>query len=1066
MNRIVGNAPTQALKVSLDNSNGLFDYKTVNDAVFEVQPTPKSNKYFFKAYEMPETWDSILELTLYDCMYIFDASYNTKIEYPATIEAQLMEMQSITGIEIDYSSVDQTILNRETNQYDSTLTMRSYLRWIGEISGCNVMAGHDQYSRAVFIPFQSTIFAEYKDLLDYKKGNPYIISKVTFNDGIRIFDKGTEDANTYFLSSDNIYITDQEHINIVSQKLIGLSVNSAQNVNADYCDNLTLGNVIKCLDEFSFVVLNFEEKYAGGDEPDYILSGEFASENQETVGVRVSNSAKIRRLQVITNEQDLSLSILAKQQDELGSQQAEFKVSLDGIQETIKRTEENVDKVFKNFTVYLETNRLVNQVYDSNAQTYIPDFFANNLVITAHAYDLEGNELNDARYEWKRKTENALEPLVAGEHVNNNILTISHNFEETVTFVCTATLDLISKKEELTVISTKTGKDGQDGQVGPQGPQGVQGPKGTDGKQYYTWLKYADTPTTGMSDNPTGKAYIGLAYNKETSTESNNYSDYTWSLIKGEKGDQGVAGGKGADGKTFYTWIKYATSSSGANMSDDPTGKTYIGLAYNKTTPTESTNAADYTWSLIKGDKGDAGKGIKSITNYYLATASSSGITASTSGWTTSVQSVSSSKKYLWNYEVITYTDNSTTASTPCIIGAYGDTGSTGSTGVGISAITEYYQVSTSNTSAPTSWVTTPPGMTETNKYLWNYEMIKYTNNTTKETAKRVIGVYGNKGNTGSTGPQGPAGKGIMSTAITYQAGTSGTIAPTGTWATSIPSVAQGQYLWSKTVIAYTDNTTSTTYSVAYIPKNGSNGATGTGVNTIEQQYYLSTSKTAQSGGSWVTAMPTWSTGLYLWTRYAITYKNPTSTAYTSPICDSSWEAVNDLEVDMNEKFDEAAADLATQLSSAKAEFSSEIIKTADTIKQEVSASYYSKKDGELLAQKTTKLEQDSESWTFNFETLTEQFKNLDNEQKENYERILKYIKFEDGGILLGNSQDGLTLTIENDRIVFKQSQKELAYFTNSRLFVIDGEFTNSLRIGNFVFVPRSNGSLDFKKVG
>lgn len=145
------------------------------------------------------------------------------------------------------------------------------------------------------------------------------------------------------------------------------------------------------------------------------------------------------------------------------------------------------------------------------------------------------------------------------------------------------------------------------GDTGAQGPQGIQGPKGEDGKTYYTWLKYADSPTTGMSDDPTGKSYIGLAYNKTTATESSNYSDYAWSLIKGAKGDQGVAGGKGADGKTFYTWIKYATSSTGANMSDSPTGKSYIGLAYNKTTATESTNAADYMWSLIKGDKGDPG---------------------------------------------------------------------------------------------------------------------------------------------------------------------------------------------------------------------------------------------------------------------------------------------------------------------------------------------------------------------------------------------------------------------------------------------------------------------------
>lgn len=148
------------------------------------------------------------------------------------------------------------------------------------------------------------------------------------------------------------------------------------------------------------------------------------------------------------------------------------------------------------------------------------------------------------------------------------------------------------------------GESGQDGKDGEQGPQGVPGPKGDNGQTYYTWLKYAETPTSGMSDSPTGKSYIGLAYNKASATESTNYADYTWSLIKGSDGAQGP---KGDNGQTLYTWIKYATSATGAGMSDSPTGKTYIGLAYNKTTATESTNAADYTWSLIKGDKGDPG---------------------------------------------------------------------------------------------------------------------------------------------------------------------------------------------------------------------------------------------------------------------------------------------------------------------------------------------------------------------------------------------------------------------------------------------------------------------------
>lgn len=131
------------------------------------------------------------------------------------------------------------------------------------------------------------------------------------------------------------------------------------------------------------------------------------------------------------------------------------------------------------------------------------------------------------------------------------------------------------------------------GEKGDPGPQGIQGPKGADGQTLYTWIKYADTPTSGMSNFPDGKKYMGIAYNKTTPTESNNYADYTWALIEGP---QGV---KGADGTTTYTWVKYADNENGGGMSDSPEGKRYLGIAYNKTTATESTNPADYSWSPL-----------------------------------------------------------------------------------------------------------------------------------------------------------------------------------------------------------------------------------------------------------------------------------------------------------------------------------------------------------------------------------------------------------------------------------------------------------------------------------
>lgn len=137
------------------------------------------------------------------------------------------------------------------------------------------------------------------------------------------------------------------------------------------------------------------------------------------------------------------------------------------------------------------------------------------------------------------------------------------------------------------------------------------------------------------------------------------------------------------------------------------------------------------------------GNGIQSIVNHYLATSASSGVTTSTSGWTTTIQTVTSTNKYLWNYETVTYTDGSTNDTSPVIIGTYG------STGKGIASIVEHYQVSTSNSTPPTTWETTVPSMTSTNKYLWNYETINYTEGDPKDTEKRVIGVYGNKGDDG-----------------------------------------------------------------------------------------------------------------------------------------------------------------------------------------------------------------------------------------------------------------------------------------------------------------------------
>lgn len=309
-----------------------------------------------------------------------------------------------------------------------------------------------------------------------------------------------------------------------------------------------------------------------------------------------------------------------------------------------------------------------------------------------------------------------------------------------------------------------------EGSQGPQGKQGISGTNGADGKTSYLHIKYSNDggkTFTGNSGEDIG-AYIGTCvdYAKDDPT---SVGTYKWAKIKGEAGAKGDKGDTGKGVK--LTSVAYQVSTSGTTV---PTG-TWSGSVpsasagqylWTRTiiTYTDDTTSTIYSVGRMgtNGANGTNGKSIGSVVNYYLATASSSGVTTATSGWTTAVQSVSAAKKYLWNYEVVKYTDGTVASTTaPCIIGSYGDRGSkgdkgdTGSTGNGIKSITEHYAVSASNSTVPTSWSSTVPTMTESNKYLWNYETITYTNGTTVDTTKRVIGVYGNKGATGATGSQG-----------------------------------------------------------------------------------------------------------------------------------------------------------------------------------------------------------------------------------------------------------------------------------------------------------------------
>ena len=300
-----------------------------------------------------------------------------------------------------------------------------------------------------------------------------------------------------------------------------------------------------------------------------------------------------------------------------------------------------------------------------------------------------------------------------------------------------------------------------------------------------------------------------------------------------------------------------------------PDGYTWTSGSYTQSVSPQTSRPKPVGTSII-------GRGVRAVANKYAV--SSSNTTAPTS-WSDTVPATTTTNRYLWNYEIITYTDGTTAETNKRVIGVHG---ATGATGVGIKSITEYYLASASAsgvTASISGWTTGMQVTTTTKKYLWNYEIVTYTDNSKYTSTPVIIGTHGATGDKGDTGA---AGKGVKSTVIAYQASSSGTTTPTGTWSSSIPAVAAGQYLWTRTIITYTDNTTSTMYSVGRMGTNGTNGNAGNGVSSTAITYQASTSGITAPTGTWSSSIPTVAAGSYLWTRTIISYTNGTSSTIYS----------------------------------------------------------------------------------------------------------------------------------------------------------------------------------------
>ena len=437
------------------------------------------------------------------------------------------------------------------------------------------------------------------------------------------------------------------------------------------------------------------------------------------------------------------------------------------------------------------------------------------------------------------------------------------------------------------------------------GEQGIAGEPGKNGLTSFFHVRYADVPnpTANQLRKDTGK-YIGtyVDYILEDSTDP---TKYTWRKFQGDDGEDGAdgtPGENGANGETSYLHIAYATSADGKTgfSTTNAVDKTYIGQ-YVDFTKADSTNPAKYHWSKFqgpKGDKGDPGeqglrglqgdKGDQGIQGPKGADGKDGKTTyfhikySAVSNPTYASQMTETPSKYIGTYVDFTQTDSDDPKkySWQQLEGSQGPQGKQGISGTnGADGKTSYLHIKYSNDGGKTF---TGNSGEDIGAYIGT--CVDYAKDDPTS-----VGMYKwakIKGEAGAKGDKGDTGKGVKSTSVAYQVSTSGTTVPTGTWSGSVPSASAGQYLWTRTIITYTDDTTSTIYSVGRMGTNGANGTNGKSIGSVVN-YYLATASssgvtTATSG--WTTAVQSVSAAKkYLWNYEVVKYTDGTVASTTAP---------------------------------------------------------------------------------------------------------------------------------------------------------------------------------------
>lgn len=935
---IIGNTYTKGLKFSLININKdteLVGKKAIPSVGVKFNNNTTEyidfDEFTIEALNDEQT-KNFTDITGYDSLNILDTKYECGLSEGAhTVGEYWLDLVNGLGLETETTTFTNSSIVIPANPFINNETYRTVLSEIQKVS-------------CTFSKIEKKNGTHYINLLWFDvEGNPVyefatndystLEGSLTKYGPVNCVLLGNED-----ISGENVYLQDDESIAqngetkvlidaeyfLYTQALREQAIQGVYNKlhNFEYYDlSLTTYYGKPFLEVGNKIRVNTNE---GNVYDTYILQHTFTydgtfkstikspafTKQEEIVKSTESVSTRLKHTEIMVDKANQKITSVVEDVAELDSKTTQIEQDLDSVSITVSQTEtkvEDLEDSIEYFNVSMLQETVVIPVYNNkkpySTATYSVDYTAKfkNATVTP-TVQISGTETGVTTSSTSSQIKFAVDSSTA---IMNNDYTYTIGFS----YISEGTTYTSTKK--ITVVLSIQGEQGGSG----RGISSIDYRYATTTTQ--TTPSASSVTSTTIPELSTTNKYL---WQKETITYTSGNPKVTVALIGvyGDTGSQGPAGQDGTDGTSISIVTRAVTYKQGDNGTTPPSGtwsstvptvekgkylwtKTYVKYSDNTETTSYSVayNAKDGE-NGQEGPQGPAGTSVTITTKTVQYQIGDSGTTAPTGTWSNTVPTLVA-QKYLWTKTYVKYSDNNeVTSYSVSYIAKDGTDGTNGSDGRGISSATVTYQKSTSGTVTPTgTWQATIPSV-GAGEYLWTRTVTNYT--TGNPTTSYSVGMMGE---TGSQGPKGNDGTSITisSKSVTYQIGTSGQTAPTGTWSTTVPEQEEGKYLWTKTYVKYSNNTDTTAYSVSYCARDGEDGAQGPkgsdgkSVSSITEEFYLSTSKTSQTGGSWVTTPPTWVSGKYIWTRNKIVYTNPSSTVYTTPLCSSEWEAVNELDI-------------------------------------------------------------------------------------------------------------------------------------------------------------------------